>query len=172
MTRRMDRSTAKSLGIRAAVFGGTLLLSFVILGFMPSARTRRQTSFARAAAEGNVSRLRLLHMTGARINTPGDCCAPLFLAAGEGRLEVVRYLLDQGADVNARDTQGRTALTEAAFFGNIAVIRELALRGADLNAMSHDGTALDVAVKSNNAATIDVLRHYGAKRACELRGAC
>ena len=168
----MISESTKLILSRAAVFGSTLLLSFAILGFLPGARARRQTSFARAAAEGKINRLRLLHMTGAKVNSPGNGCAPLFLAAGEGRLEVVRYLLDYGADVNARDTQGRTAATEAAFFGNIAVIRELALRGADLNAISHEGTALDIALKSNNAATIDVLRHYGAKRACELHGAC
>jgi Ankyrin repeats (3 copies) len=168
----MDSGTTKSIGIRAAVFAATLILSFAVLSFMPSARARRQNHFARAAADGNVNRMRLLHMAGANVNSRSSCCSPLFLAAGEGRLDAVRYLLDYGADVNAQEQSGRTAVTEAAFFGNAAVIKELALRGAEMNLISDQGTALDIAMQSNNASTIEVLKHYGAKRACEIRGSC
>ena len=168
----MEKDTAKFIGIRAAVFASTLMLSFAIVNFLPGARARRQTSFARAAAAGHLNRLRLLHMAGANVNSPGACCSPLFLAAGEGRLDVVRYLLDQGADVNVRQQHGRTAVSEAAFYGHAAVIKELALRGADLNAISDEGTALDIAVSSGNASAADLLKHYGAKRACEIRGSC
>lgn len=168
----MDLSTAKTILPRAIAFSSTLVLSIAILNFLPGARARRQTHFARAAADGNVRSMRLLQMAGASIDSRGDCCTPLFLAAGEGRLDAVRYLLDQGADVNAHDQRGRTALTEAAFYGNAAVIKELILRGADLNALSNDGTALDVAGQANRTAAIELLKHYGAKRACELHGAC
>ncbi|MGZ5436282.1 MAG: ankyrin repeat domain-containing protein [Pyrinomonadaceae bacterium] len=157
---------------RAAAFSGTLLLSFAILNFLPSARVRRQTHFARAAADGNLKQMRLLHMAGVNVNSHGACCSPLFLAAGEGRLDAVRYLLDQGADVNAREYGGRTPLTEAAFSGNASVIKELLLRGADMNAVSDAGTPLDVATQANHAPAIDLLKHYGAKRGCELRGGC
>lgn len=168
----MNRDTAKSIGSRALIFSSTLFLSLAIVNFLPSARARRQTHFARAAADGNLRRMRLLHMAGANVNTRGNCCMPLFLAAGEGRLDVVRYLLDQGADVNAREQHGRTAITEAAFYGNTSVIKELLLRGAEVNAIADEGTALDVALKSNNAALIELLKHYGGKRACEIRGSC
>jgi ankyrin repeat protein len=168
----MISGSAKTIITRAAVFGSTLILSFAVLSFLPSARVRRQNHFARAAAEGNLSRMRLLQMAGANVNTRASCCTPLFLAAGEGRLDAVRYLLDQGADVNARDQSGRTAITEAAFSGNAAVIKELVLRGADINAVSDQGTALDIALKSKNDSTIEVLKHYGAKRACEINGSC
>ena len=154
---------------RAIAFSSTLLLSIAILNFLPSARARRQTHFARAAADGNVRSLRLLQMAGASVNSQGDCCAPLLLAAGEGRLDAVRYLLDQGADVNARDERGRSALTEAAFNGNASVIKELILRGAELNAQSDEGTALDIATKTNHAEAVDLLKHYGARNASEVR---
>jgi ankyrin repeat protein len=97
---------------------------------------------------------------------------PLLLAAGEDRLDVVRYLLDQGADVNAREQDGHTAITEAAFYGNTSVIKELLIRGADVNAITGEGTALDIALKSNSVTVIDLLKHYGGKRACEIRGTC
>ena len=154
------------------MFASTLLLSFAVLSFLPSARARRQNYFARAAAEGSLSRMRLLHLAGVNVNSRSSCCTPLFLAAGEGRLDAVRYLLDHGADVNASEQQGRTAVTEAAFYRNAAVIRELALRGADINAISDQGTALDIALQANDTSTIEVLKHYGARRACEIRGSC
>jgi ankyrin repeat protein len=154
---------------RAVAFASTLLLSIAVVTFLPGARARRQTHFARAAADGNVRNMRLLQMAGANVNSQSNCCAPLFLAAGEGRLDAVRYLLDQGADVNARDERGRSALTEAAFYGNASVIKELILRGADMNAVSDEGTALDVATNAKHEPVAELLRHYGAKRASELR---
>jgi ankyrin repeat protein len=168
----MNWESAQPIMTRAAIFAGTLILSFAVLSFLPSARARRQNRFARAAAEGNLSRMRLLQIAGANVNARGTCCTPLSLASGEGRLDAVRYLLDQGADVNAYDQQGRTAVTEAAFAGNAVVIKELVLRGADINAVSDQGTALDIALKSKHESTIEMLEHYGAKRACEIRGSC
>lgn len=153
---------------RVMAFAGTLLLSIAVLNFMPGARARRQTHFARAAADGNVRSMRLLQMAGASVNSRASCCAPLSLAAGEGRLDAVRYLLDQGADVNARDERGRSALTEATFYGNASVIKELILRGGDVNARSDEGTALDIAIKGQREEIAELLKHYGAKRASEL----
>ena len=116
--------------------------------------------------------MRLLHLAGATIDSRGSYRTPLFLAASEGRLDAVRYLLDQGANVNAKDDRGRTPLTEAAFYGNASVIKELILRGADVNAISSDGTALDAAGQGNRSAAIDILKHYGAKHGCEIHGSC
>jgi ankyrin repeat protein len=94
---------------------------------------------------------------------------PLFLAAGQGNLEVVRYLLDEGADINAREKLGHTALAEAAYFGHLDVIKELLLRGADINTVTDDGTALDIAVSRNNTAVADLLKHRGGKSARDIR---
>ena len=164
--------TIKAFLPRIIALASTLLVSFAVLNFLPSARVRRQTNFARAAADGDLQRMRMLQMAGVSVNSHGACCSPLFLAAGEGRLDAVRYLLDQGANVNAREYGGRTALTEAAFSGNASVIKELLLRGADMNVVSDAGTPLDVAMQTNHATAIDLLKHYGAKRSCELRGGC
>jgi ankyrin repeat protein len=169
LERALEQMISSAIISRALAFSSTLLLSIAILNIMPGARARRQTHFARAAADGNVRSMRLLQMTGARVNSQGGCCAPLLLAAVEGRLDAVRYLLDQGADVNARDERGRNALTEAAFNGNAAVIKELILRGAELNALSDEGTALDIATKTKHEDAVELLKHYGAKSANNVR---
>jgi ankyrin repeat protein len=155
--------------IRAIVFASTLVFSMAIVGSRPQFKAQRQSYFAQAAVDGNLHRMQLLHFAGANVNARGNCCLPLYLAAGEGRLDVVRYLLDQGADVNAREQFGDTALTEAVFNGQLAAAKELLLRGAEVNAIGDGGTALDIALNRNQTAIADLLKHRGGKRACEIR---
>jgi len=107
--------------------------------------------------------MRALHSAGASVNARGNCCLPLFLAAGEGKVEAVRYLLDEGADVNAREQLGDTALTEATYYGRLKVVKELLFRGADVNIPGDEGTALDIATKKKYLDIAGLLKHHGAK---------
>jgi len=165
----MSLAALKLISVRAIAFAGTLVMSVAVVASLPKFKERRQRYFASAATSGSVYRMQLLHLAGANVNSRGSSGAPLFLAAGEGRLNAVRYLLDEGADVNSRGDYGNTALTEATYFGHPSVIKELLMRGAEVNAMSSVGTPLDIAVDRNNIAVIDLLKHYGAKRRNELR---
>ncbi len=62
---------------------------------------------------------------------------PLMACAGTGVTDAVRELLDYGANVNARETEGdQTALMWAAAEGHADVIRLLVDHGADINAKS------------------------------------
>ena len=159
----------RALITRAIAFGSTLMMSLAIVSNLPKFKERRQRYFASAATAGSVQRMQLLHLAGANVNSSGAGGTPLFLAAGEGRLTAVRYLLDEGADVNLHGDYGNTALTEATYYGHVTVIKELLARGANVNAISIDGTPLDIAIGRNNVAVIDLLKHYGAKRGSELR---
>src|ERR1700716_1628005 len=106
----MFSTTAKKIFAGAIAFSATALFSVGIMNRLPSVKQQRQRSFAEATMDGNLSRMRWLHFAGAKVNGRGDCCMPLFLAAGQGNIKVVRYLLDEGADINAREKLGHTAL--------------------------------------------------------------
>ena len=165
----MNRVTAQSIITRALAFASTLVFSFVIVSGLPKFKEQRQRYFTQATMDGSLSRMRLLHFAGANINSRSNGSMPLFIAAGEGRGDVVRYLLAEGADVNAREKLGDTALTEATYYGHLALIKELLSHGAEINAIGNDGTALDIAINRNNSAVADLLKHHGGKRANQLR---
>ena len=165
----MNSATAKTIFARAIAFAGTAVFSLAIMNSLPRVRDQRQRSFAQATMDGNLRRMRWLHFAGARIDARSNLGNPLLLAASEGKLEVVRYLLDEGADVNARANSDSTPLAEAAYYGHADVIKELLLRGADINAISQTGTALDIALNRKNTAVADLIRHYGGKTAREIR---
>ena len=165
----MNLAAFKLIAVRAVAFASTMIMSLAVVGNLPKFKERRQRYFASAATTGSVSRMQLLLLAGANVNAHGLGGTPLLLAAGEGRLSAVRYLLDEGADVNLRGAHGNTALTEATYYGHETIIKELLMRGAEVNTVSVSGTPLDIAVGRNNVSVIDLLKHYGAKRASELR---
>jgi len=161
-------SMGTALITRVIAFASTLMMSIAIVGSLPKFKERRQRYFAEAATDGNLHRMQLLNLAGVSMNSRDGSRPPLFLAASEGRLNAVRYLLDHGADVNALDNTGNTALTEATYYGHVSVIKELLVRGANINFLAGAGTPLDIALSKNDDAVADLLKHYGAKRASEL----
>ena len=56
---------------------------------------------------------------------------PLMYAAGRGQVAVVRFLLERGADINAEDGDGQTALMKALGYNHPTVVQLLLERGAD-----------------------------------------
>jgi ankyrin repeat protein len=158
----------RALITRALVFASTLTISMAIVGSLPKFKARRQQYFSEAATDGNLQRMQWLHLAGVNVDARGGC-PPLCLAARAGRLNAVRYLLDHGADLNARDAAGNTALAEATYYGQVPVMKELLSRGANINTLSSTGTPLDIALSRSNDLVADLLRHYGAKRASELQ---
>ena len=56
-----------------------------------------------------------------------------------GHCDVVRFLLDQGGDVNTADNRNETSLHKAAQEGHLECFRVLISAGADLTAKLSDG---------------------------------
>nr|KAG5692402.1 hypothetical protein BaRGS_000686 [Batillaria attramentaria] len=83
--------------------------------------------------------------------------SPLHLAAFNGHLPIVRFLLDQGFPVNTRTDNG-TALHEAATSCKLDVIKLLLDRGVDVWAKANNGmTAEDILKSINSKLTKDAL---------------
>lgn len=111
-----------------------------------NSQTTTETTHARAifsaAEEGNAAEVERMLASGAsadeRMTAGGE--TPLMRAAARGHEEVVRVLLDAGADVCARRADGFTPLILAVFFGHEGVVRLLVERGADASARTNLGT--------------------------------
>ncbi|OUM65895.1 hypothetical protein PIROE2DRAFT_29413, partial [Piromyces sp. E2] len=58
---------------------------------------------------------------------------PLFFACYSGKLDVVTYLVEQGANVNKENRKGATPLFNACIGGHEAVVQYLVEHGADVN---------------------------------------
>lgn len=97
----------------------------------------------------------------ANLKGPGGS-TPLMYAALYGGIADMRLLLDKGADVNARNHAGATALMWAA--DDLEKTRLLLDRGANVNAKSDDGrTALMIAAGwQGNSAVVKLLLDHGA----------
>ena len=104
------------------------------------------------------------HMSATNVNA-------FMAAAGAGKADVVKVLLETSIDVNQRDGYGDHCLNWATFFGRFDVVQTLldSPRRVELNFVGYQGqTALDMAIAKNHGPTIELLRQRGAKRARDL----
>jgi ankyrin repeat protein len=122
----------------------------------------------RAAKQGNVDRVQeLLAADAALLHArDADGSTPLHCAVWKGHVEVVRLLLDAGADVNAQNSNthyGGTPLHTAAHGNRRAVAELLITHGADLHATScNDRTPLEETTLHNASAVANLLKKHGA----------
>jgi ankyrin repeat protein len=85
-------------------------------------------------------------------------------AVGHNQLDVAKYLLDKGADVNAVTTDGLTPLHMAAQNGNIEMTKLLLERDAKINALDAKGwTPLNRAQKWGHPDEAEFLRQHGGQ---------
>lgn len=97
--------------------------------------------FLERAKNGDTRAVILLTAAGMDPNTRYKANTTVLMeAALFGRADTVKALLERGADVNARDDFGRTALIFAIQYGAHAdIVKDLLKKGADTNATLADG---------------------------------
>lgn len=89
---------------------------------------------------------------------------PLHSAAASGNSRNVELLLKAGAEVNARQHGGWTALHAAAQAGNVEMARLLLAHGADANAANDTGqTAASLAQEKGHTAMGELLRQASGR---------
>jgi ankyrin repeat protein len=119
----------------------------------------------KAAKSGDANAAKIL------VNCTSDTCAdsdaysstPLIYAAKYGHLDVVRVLLDGGAEVDRADSIRSTALHHAAFRGHLEVCRELLERGATVDPVnSWKDTPLHCAARGGHLSVVKLLVERGA----------
>lgn len=118
------------------------------------------TDVALAVRSGNVDALKgLVLYNPDLVNTYDERgFPPIVLAAYNDQSEMVQFLLNHGAIIDARDNSGNTALMGVCFKGYLNIAKLLIDAGADVNAQNLNGaTALTFACSFNRKEMAELL---------------
>ncbi len=143
-------------------------------------RRGAEVDLGMAAATGDLARVRaLLDRDPSLVNRVSDygsyylgCGAPIKNAAARGHLEVVRLLLERGADPNLREegiAPDGHALYSAAANGHYDIVELLLAHGAHPNAeVESSADTLSRVISNGDQKMIQLLCAHGAARAVHL----
>ncbi len=152
---------------RVTLIGASLLLLAGCAGVQSVQLSGPAAALHDASQSGNLEEVRaivtaqpaLLDSKGVGGNTP------LEWAAFNGHLELVQYLVRQGADIEARNGDGYRALHAAAIINHEEIARFLIEEGADIEATSTsaDNTPLYQAAINGSPDVLQLLLSRGAR---------
>jgi uncharacterized protein len=130
------------------------------------ARARDKDQALRMAAEdGDLEEMNRLLEGGSHIDAKvGDYETTVLMEVSvQGNAEVMKFLIEKGANVNLSDKDGWTALMGATVQGHLGSVKLLLSHGAEVNAKNDNNeTALMMAVKKSNQEIRDTLLVHGA----------
>ncbi len=121
-------------------------------------------SIQEAALEGDIEHIKTLLAFGANINGGtffGDQGTPLHRASGAGQVETVKFLIENGADVNISNEASQVPLCYAAWNGHAEVAKVLLDNGAYVKGR-HDKVPLITAAENGHLEVVKILLSYGA----------
>ncbi|KAH8826561.1 ankyrin repeat-containing domain protein [Flagelloscypha sp. PMI_526] len=144
---------------------------FDLVGVLLNTRVWKTDDLDQALVEATISGrpsmslpcCHLLHKYGANVNAFVENMSPLQGASVNGNLEVVRFLVEKEAAVNAVGGFYGTALAASAFGGNLEIVRFFVEKEADVNAVGgYYGTALTAGAYAANLEVVRFLFEKGA----------
>jgi ankyrin repeat protein len=152
-----------TLRARTVFLVSIALVTGLVIANLDNIRLHRARAFSKAARDGSVLKMRILHQLGADVNTtaPGYGSA-IVAAAHAGQIGSLRYLLSHGANVNQREKL-TTPLAAATYGGQTETVKYLIAEGADVNAVSDGGSPLRIAITQGFPAIATALKESGAK---------
>ena len=128
---------------------------------------RREIEMLFAVRANNINELINLIEQGTDINwqdSKMEGVTALHEAARKGNIEIVRYLLQNGSDINSKNYNGLSPLHIAAYCGENVIVNTLIAEGADLNAKAKDNiTPLHTAASMGHTDTVELLINSGAE---------
>jgi len=81
-----------------------------------------------------------------------------------GYTDIVKALIEAGADINVRNNYGNTALMLSSWYGSIDIVKTLIEAGADINEHDNDGdTALILSSCNGHSDVVRVLKNARIK---------
>jgi ankyrin repeat protein len=118
------------------------LTAFIVLGSILSGCDSDNDNLLAAIKQKDVEAVRRALATGVDLEPASglhDVNKPLAYAAAYGNLEIVKLLVEAGADLNGQVAYGDVALIKADEHGNDDIIEYLIREGADVNVPNYYG---------------------------------
>jgi len=151
-----------SLSLHIRKTGGLILITLMISA---CGRGELDEQFVQSARHGELDRVSALLAQGANIEARDSKhgATALMWAAHEGHLVVLRFLLENGAEINARQKLGRTALWYTAQQGQLEAARVLVGHAAAVTSIADDGTTAAMVARRRGFPEIaEMLSNIGA----------
>ncbi|GAB9464964.1 Tkl protein kinase [Globisporangium polare] len=144
-----------------AVYSENLALVQLLLEAGASPRASAESLMVLASTSGNLEILRVLHNFGAKVNDEyylDTGISPLYVACKRGHLQVVQWLLENGADIEAVDEDDVTPFMVAAGQAHVQIVKLLASKGASTEIATSSG--LSVAYFAAYSGHLALLRFF------------
>ncbi len=122
------------------------IIAFLVVCGQTGQSAASDVDIWKAAANGNIEAIKQHLAAGTDVDAkePPGGSTPLMVAATFGQVEVVKFLIEKGANVNATSNDGSTSLHGAAFFCHTEIVKLLLDKGTKVNAKNIRGeTPLD-----------------------------